>query len=54
MKNKLLVLAIVSATVAILASLFAGTPIALVPAVAAMALRWLALVFAAAYATYRR
>ena len=54
MKNKLLVLAIVSATVAILASLFAGTPIALVPAVAALALRWLALVLAAAYATYRR
>src|SRR5215469_3859300 len=54
MKNKLLVLAIVSATVAILASVFVGTPIALVPAVAAMALRWLALVFAAAYATYRR
>ena len=54
MKNKLLVLAIVSATVAILASVFAGTPIALVPAVAALALRWLALVFAAAYATYRR
>ena len=54
MKNKLLLVAIVSATVAILASLFAGTLVALVPALAAMALRWLALVLAAAYATYRR
>lgn len=36
---------------AILASLFAGT---LVPALAAMTLRWLALLLIAAYATYRR
>ena len=54
MKNKLLLVAMVSATVAILASLFAGTLITLVPALAAMALRWLALVLAAVYATYRR
>ena len=51
MKNKLLLAAIVSATMAILASLFAGT---LIPSLAAMALRWLALLFIAAYATYRR
>ncbi len=54
MKNKLLVAAVVSAAVAILASLFAGTLVALIAALAAMALRWLALVFIAAYATYRR
>src|SRR2546429_5554458 len=54
MKNKLLLAAIVSATVAILASLFAGTLVALIPALAAMALRWLAVVLIAAYATYRR
>jgi proton glutamate symport protein len=51
MKNRLLLGAIVSATMAILASLFAGT---LFPALAAMALRWLALLLIAAYATYRR
>jgi len=51
MKKKLLLAAIVSATMAILASLFAGT---LVPAPAAMALRWLALLLIASYATYRR
>jgi proton glutamate symport protein len=51
MKNRLLLAAIVSATMAILASLFAGT---LIPALAAMALRWLALLLIAAYATYRR
>jgi proton glutamate symport protein len=54
MKNKLLLAAIVSATIAILASLFTGTLIALIPALAAMALRWLALVLIAAYATNRR
>lgn len=51
MKNKLLLAAIVSATMAILASLFAGT---LIPPLAAMALRWLALLLLAAYASYRR
>src|SRR5262250_2054970 len=51
MKKKLLLAAIVSATMAILASLFAG---ALIPAPAAMALRWLALLLIASYATYRR
>jgi len=51
MKNKLLLAAIASATLAILASLFAG---ALIPAPAAMALRWLALLLIASYATYRR
>ena len=51
MKNKLLLAAVVSATMAILASLFAGT---LIPALAAMTLRWLALLLIAAYATYRR
>jgi proton glutamate symport protein len=51
MKNKLLLAAIVSATLAILASLFAGT---LIPAPAGMALRWLALLLIASYATYRR
>ena len=51
MKNKLLLAAIVSAAMAILASLFAGT---LIPSLAATALRWLALVLLAAYATYRR
>ena len=51
MKNKLLLAAIVSATMAILASLFAGT---LIPPLAPMALRWLALLLLAAYATYRR
>ena len=51
MKNKLLLAAIVSATMAILASLFAGR---LIPPLAAMALRWLALLLLAAYATYRR
>ena len=54
MKNKLLLAAIASATMAILASLFAGTRITLVPALAATALRWLALLLLAAYATYRR
>jgi proton glutamate symport protein len=54
MKNKLLLAAIVSATMAILASIFAGTLVALIPALAAMALRWLALLLIAAYATYRR
>jgi proton glutamate symport protein len=51
MKNKLLLAAIVSATMAVFASLFAGT---LIPPLAAMALRWLALLLLAAYATYRR
>src|SRR5436309_4015260 len=54
MKNKLLLAAIVCATVAILASLFSGPRVALIPALAAMALRWLAVVLIAAYATYRR
>ena len=54
MKNKLLVATIASATMAIVASLCAGTLVALIPALAAMALRWVALLFIAAYATYRR
>src|SRR5579864_1868576 len=54
MKSKFLLAAVVSATLAILASLFAGTLIALVPPLAAMALRWLAIALIAAYATSRR
>jgi len=54
MKSKFLLAAVVSATLAILASLFAGTLIALVPPLAAMALRWLAILLIAAYATSRR
>jgi proton glutamate symport protein len=53
MKNRLLLAAVVSATIAILASLFAGTLIALVPPLAAAVLRWLAIALIAAYATSR-
>ena len=49
MNNNLLLAAIVSATIAILASLFAGAPVALVPTLAATVLRWLALLLLAAY-----
>ncbi|HVH73064.1 MAG TPA: hypothetical protein VNB49_18410, partial [Candidatus Dormibacteraeota bacterium] len=54
MKNRLLLAAIVSGTIAMVASLIAGTRIALIPPLAAIALRWLTILFIAAYATSRR
>src|SRR5438105_4212645 len=54
MKSKLLLVAVVSATIAILVSLFVGTQILPVPTLAATVLRWLAIVAMAAYATSRR
>src|SRR5712691_8709437 len=59
MKNKLLAAAILTATIAIAASLFvstqwAGAQIVPLPALAPALLRWLAIVLLAAYATSRR
>src|SRR5881398_1535398 len=54
MKSKLLLVAVVSATIAILVSLFVGTQILPVPTLAATVLRWLAIALIAAYATSRR
>jgi proton glutamate symport protein len=54
MKNRLLLAAILSATIAVGASLFAGTQILPLPALIPMILRWLAIVLIAAYAASRR
>src|SRR5438874_13585974 len=54
MKNKFLAAAVVAATIAIAASLFAGAHILPLPALLATLLRWLAIFFIAAYATSRR
>src|SRR5262249_17348249 len=54
MKNKLLVAAVVSATIAIVASLLVGVRVWPNLAVAATVLRWLAIALIAAYATSRR
>jgi proton glutamate symport protein len=54
MKNKLLLAAILSATVAIAASLLAGAQILPLPALIPVLLRWLAIALIAAYATSRR
>ena len=54
MKSKLLLAALVSATIAIAASLQVGFGIWPSLALAAMGLRWLAIVAIAAYATSRR
>jgi proton glutamate symport protein len=52
MKNKLLTAALFAAAIAIAASLFAGAQ--MLPALAAMILRWLVILLIAAYATSRR
>ncbi|HEX4543248.1 MAG TPA: cation:dicarboxylase symporter family transporter [Candidatus Acidoferrum sp.] len=54
MKNKLLLAAILSATIAIAASLFAGAQLLPLPALVPILLRWLAIVLIAGYATSRR
>jgi proton glutamate symport protein len=54
MKNKLLVAAIVAATIAIAASLLVGAQILPLPALVPMLLRWLTIFFIAAYGTSRR
>ena len=55
MKNRLLAAAVVTATIAVAASLLSGTQMLLpLPAVVATLLRWLAIFFIAAYATSRR
>jgi proton glutamate symport protein len=54
MKNKLLLAAILSATIAIAASLFAGAQILPLPALIPLLLRWLAIALIAACATSRR
>jgi proton glutamate symport protein len=54
MKNKFLAAAAVAATIAIAASLLAGTQILPLPALVPAILRWLAIFFIAAYATSRR
>ena len=54
MKNKLLLAAILSATIAIAVSLLAGAQILTLPALIPLLLRWLAIVLIAAYATSRR
>jgi proton glutamate symport protein len=54
MKNRLLLAAIVAATVAIGASLLAGSHLLPLPAIVPTLLRWLAILFIAAYATSRR
>src|SRR3977135_961761 len=54
MKNKFLAAAVVTATIAVAASLLAGAPMLSLPALATAFLRWLALFFIAAYATSRR
>jgi proton glutamate symport protein len=54
MKNRLLAAATVAATVAVVASLLAGTQIVPLPALVPTILRWLAIVLIAAYATSRR
>ena len=54
MKNRLLVAAIAVLTLAIAASLLAGTHVVPLPAALAASLRWLAILFIAGYATSRR
>jgi proton glutamate symport protein len=54
MKNKLLLAAVISATIAIAASLFAGVHFLPLPALIPILLRWLAIALVAAYATSRR
>jgi proton glutamate symport protein len=54
MKNKLLLAAILSATIAIAASLFASAQLLPLPALIPILLRWLAIALIAAYATSRR
>jgi proton glutamate symport protein len=54
MKNKLLAAAVVAATIAIAASLFAGAQMLPLPALVPIVLRWLAILIIAAHATSRR
>jgi len=54
MKNKLLAAAVIATTIAIAASLFAGGQIVPLPMMVTALLRWLAILFIAAYATSRR
>jgi proton glutamate symport protein len=54
MKNKLLLVASVAATIAIAATLLAGTQVLPLPAFVPAILRWLAIVLIAGYATSRR
>jgi proton glutamate symport protein len=54
MKNRLLLAAIASATIAIAASLLVSVQMLAIPAAAATVLRWLAIVLIAVYATSRR
>ena len=54
MKNKLLLAAILAATIAVAASLLAAYQPASLPGAVPMLLRWLAILFIAAYATSRR
>jgi proton glutamate symport protein len=54
MKNKLLAAAVVSATIAIAASLLASAHVLLLPGLAPTFLRWLAIFLIAAYATSQR
>jgi proton glutamate symport protein len=54
MKNKLLLVASVAATIAIAATLLAGTQVLPLPALVPAILRWLAIVLIAGYATSRR
>src|ERR1700676_2425865 len=54
MKNRLLVAAILTATIAIAASLLAGARMLPLPALVPALLRWLAILLVAAYATSRR
>jgi proton glutamate symport protein len=54
MKSKSLLAAVVAATIAIAASLLAGTHVLPLPAFVATLIRWLAIFFTAAYATSRR
>jgi proton glutamate symport protein len=54
MKNRLLFVAIVAATIAIAASLLGGTQAVPLPALIPMLLRWLAILLIAAWATSRR
>ncbi len=54
MKNRLLLTAIIAATIAIAVSLFAGAQFLLLPALVPALLRWLAIFLIAAYATSRR
>jgi proton glutamate symport protein len=54
MKNRLLQAAILAATIAVAASLFSGAHVVPLPALVTALLRWLAILFIAAYATSRR